>query len=253
MAAIVGKIIGGGLGLALGGPLGAFVGAALGHAVDMNIGHLSLFDASAAQQSFFQALFLIMGHIAKADGRVSEREIQVAQQVMQRMQLDAQQRQVAIKLFNRGKRSEFSLDMTLSELNRSCGAQPQLFRLLIEVQLDAGYADGRLSHQAHRIIEKCGLALGIPGSELDQMVDRRRGGYRRSANAGRFENPYEVLGLPRGSDDKTVKQAYRRLTSQNHPDKLVSKGLPREMLELAKQKTTEIRAAYDQIRAERGL
>ncbi len=247
-----GKILGGGLGFAVGGPVGAFVGAAIGHAVDSNLGQFSLFDVSASQQSFFQSLFLIMGHIAKADGRVSEREIQVAQQVMDRMQLNASQRQSAIGLFNRGKRSELNLGVTLADLRQTCGSQPQLFRLLIEVQLDAGFADGALSPQACHIVEKCALALDIPEPELRQMIDRRKGGYRRGPKTETFKNPYEILGLSRDADNKSVKQAYRRLTSQNHPDKLVSKGLPKEMLDLAKQKTTEIRAAYDQIRAERG-
>ncbi len=249
MAGIFGKLVGGGIGLAFGGPVGLFVGAAIGHAVDMNLGHLSLFDASAAQQSFFQALFLVMGHIAKADGRVSEREIQVAQQVMERMQLTAEQRQLAIRLFNRGKRNEFNLGITLSELRSSGGSQPQLARLLIEVLLDAGCADGNLSYQAHAIVEKCAIALGVSAHEVDLMINRRTA--VQSNRSRRFEDPFEVLGLKRGADDRAVKQAYRRLTSQNHPDKLVSKGLPKEMLELAKQKTAEIRAAYDQIRNER--
>lgn len=253
MPGMFGKIIGGGLGLVFGGPVGAFVGAALGHAVDMNMGHLSVFDNSRAQQSFFHSLFLTMGHISKADGRVSEQEIKVAEQVMDRMQLSADQRQVAIKLFNRGKRSDFNLGITLAELRSNCGNQPQLFRLLVEVLLDAGFADGDLSPGAYNIVEKCGIALDVSAPEIDQLIARRRGGFRRGATPRRFDNPYQVLGLTTQADDKAVKQAYRRLISQNHPDKLVSKGLPSEMLELAKQKTSEIRAAYEQIRELRGL
>jgi DnaJ like chaperone protein len=56
-----------------------------------------------------------------------------------------------------------------------------------------------------------------------------------------------LLGVPPQADDAEVKRAYRRLMSQHHPDKLVSKGLPEEMMKLAAQKTHEIRQAYEMI------
>ena len=66
-------------------------------------------------------------------------------------------------------------------------------------------------------------------------------------------DPYATLEIDRRATDKQIKQAYRRLINRNHPDKLVSRGLPEEMLNLAKERTTKIRAAYEQIRTERGF
>ncbi|MEM9533442.1 MAG: co-chaperone DjlA [Pseudomonadota bacterium] len=255
MTSIWGKLVGGGLGLVFGGPVGAFVGAAVGHAVDLNLENitLSIGNPSSAQAAFFEAVFLIMGHTAKADGRVSENEIRVAEQVMTRLQLNASQRQLAISLFNRGKRNDFDLPGTLANLRKACGSQPQLFRLLIETLLDAGFADGQLAPKPRYVIEQCAIALGITDHELNNMTEQRQQGYRRSKTGRVLVDPYQVLGLREGADEKSVKQAYRRLISQNHPDKLVAKGLPQEMLELAKEKTSEIRAAYEQIREARGF
>lgn len=235
------------MGLAFFGPIGAFVGAALGHAVDTNMP--GLFDPAAAQRTFFQALFLTMGRVAKADGRVSEREIQVARSVMLRMQLNASQKQEAIRLFNRGKKGEFDLPTTLTGLRAACGMQPQLFRLFVAILLDAGQADGPLSPAPRQLLEYCCTQLGIPVQELEQMIAGRHGGAASSADL----DPYATLGVARGASEKQIKQAYRRLMSKNHPDKLISKGLPQEMLNLAKERTTQIRSAYEQIRAERGF
>jgi DnaJ like chaperone protein len=61
-----------------------------------------------------------------------------------------------------------------------------------------------------------------------------------------------VLGVAAGATDAEVKTAYRRLMNQHHPDKLVAKGLPEEMVALATEKTQEIKAAYDTVKAARG-
>jgi DnaJ like chaperone protein len=99
--------------------------------------------------------------------------------------------------------------------------------------------------------------LGIPQAEFERMVKMRHNaaGYRRQARQPQRarSDPYQVLGVSQDASDREVKQAYRRLISQHHPDKLVSKGLPKEMLELAKDKTAELTAAYDDIRKRRNM
>ena len=71
-----GKLIGGTFGFMLGGPLGAMLGAALGHQVDYALGgragvRYHLGDQERVQTAFFTATFSVMGHVAKADGRVA--------------------------------------------------------------------------------------------------------------------------------------------------------------------------------------
>jgi len=66
-----------------------------------------------------------------------------------------------------------------------------------------------------------------------------------------IEEAYKVLGVSSDVDDAQLKKAYRRLMSQHHPDKLVAKGLPPEMMQLAKEKTQEIQAAYDRVKTAR--
>jgi DnaJ like chaperone protein len=96
---------------------------------------------------------------------------------------------------------------------------------------------------------------------IEQMVRAERH-FAGGAGAGRgapprrgptLEDAYAVLNVSADASDAEVKRAYRRLMSQHHPDKLVAKGLPEEMMKLATQKTHEIRQAYDRVKAARGL
>ena len=76
---------------------------------------------------------------------------------------------------------------------------------------------------------------------------------RPAATRPSLHDAYAVLGVEKDASDAEVKRAYRRLRSQHHPDKLVSKGLPEEMMKVATQKTYEIRQAYERVREARGL
>ena len=64
---------------------------------------------------------------------------------------------------------------------------------------------------------------------------------------------YRALDIEPDASDAEVKKAYRRLMNQHHPDKQAARGLPEDMLETAKERTHEIRAAYELIREHRGM
>jgi DnaJ like chaperone protein len=83
-----------------------------------------------------------------------------------------------------------------------------------------------------------------------QSQQQRSSGYSAQQS---LADAYKILGCQASDDDKTVKKAYRKLMGENHPDKLVSKGLPKQALELAKNKTQDIQAAYEMIKEKRGM
>jgi DnaJ like chaperone protein len=206
-----------------------------------------------------------MGHLAKADGRVSEREIGVAEAVMTRMELSPEMRRAAIDLFNRGKQADFPLQQVLDQFRRECHHRRTLIQMFLEIQLQAAYADGPPDARKAAVLEDIGRGLGVPAFVLRRLEQLIRlqwemgaggawtgagpgGGARRPAAKGpTLDQAYAVLGLHPGASLPEVKRAYRRLLSQHHPDKLVSKGLPEEMMKLAAEKTHEIRQAYEMI------
>jgi len=264
-----GKLLGGALGYALSETLlGVAIGVFLGHLFDRstrpkrsarygNNGGIK-FDRRARerrQEVFFATTFSVMGHISKADGRVSPEEIQLAEQVMQQMRLNQNQRTAAIEYFNRGKQANFVLDETLEEFRNECSSKTALMQMFIEIQLQAVYADGTKKPNEEKILRHICLVLGYPEVLLAQMeamlfASQRSHQSYDSNGAGAstaLNDAYEIIGVESSSTDAEVKKAYRRLMSQNHPDKLISKGLPEEMIEIATNKTQEIQKAYDLI------
>lgn len=256
-----GKLAGGSLGFALGGPLGAMIGAMLGHHFDKasegrherQIG----FDPGSqerTQAAFFTATFSVMGCIAKADGHVSPQEIRLAKQVMAEMNLNESQREMAIKLFNQGKHADFALDEVLEQFRRECGRKATLKQVFIEIQLQAAYADGVKHPAEEHILKHICTMLGYPPyllSQLESLIFAQQRGYQQAGHVSsesELKNAYRILGVGSSASDDEVKKAYRRLMNQHHPDKLIAKGLPEEMIKIATGKTKEIQKAYDLIK-----
>lgn len=264
-----GKIVGGAFGFMVGGPLGAVLGAALGHSFDRGLHGIEGVDEGRAgsrervQAAFFTATFSVMGHIAKADGRVSAHEIGLAEAVMRQMRLSDQQRDAAIRLFNEGKRADFDLDGVLEQFRRECRRRTTLIQMFVEIQLQAAYADGRMDAAEERVLLHACRILNIPEERfrlLERMLmgahgtdGQQRGGRVAGRDEMSLEDAHAILGVSRQAGNDEVKKAYRKLMSQHHPDKLVSKGLPDEMIEMAKSKSQDISRAYERIKEQRGM
>jgi len=259
-----GKIIGGSFGFMLGGPLGALFGAALGHNFDHGIGNLGEEGfvpggQERVQSVFFTATFSVMGYIAKADGRVSKDEIDVANALMQQLNLSPEMMAAARRLFGEGKSPDFPLDDVLIQFKKECHRRETLMRMFLEMQIHAAYADGHLHPAEEKALQHICDMLGFSQHEFDHLVDmikaHNEGASTGSRSSGGLSQSmaYKVLDVDTSASDAEVKKAYRRLMNQHHPDKLVAKGLPDEMMEVAKEKSQEIRAAYDVIKKARGM
>jgi len=245
-----GKLLGGGLGLAFGGPWGAALGAALGHSVDQATEHYFSQDTQNVQHQFFVTVFSVMGHLAKSDGRVSEREVATAEGIMQRMQLSSDARRLAVSEFNSGKQTGFRLNARLNAFRLVCPRNHQLHLLMLEILMEAAFADAQIAPQAEKILARVCASLQIQKNEYQRIY---RGFEQRTKEKFQDHSSYEILGINEESDEQTIKRAYRRLMSKNHPDKLISKGLPPELIEMAKRRTAEISTAYDRIRKKKGF
>ena len=272
----LGKVVGGFLGFAAGGPLGAVLGATLGHGIDRGVEELARNsqlppgDRQRIQSAFFTATFSTMGHLAKADGRVSQAEIALAEALMTQMQLTPDMRSAAIALFRQGKSPDFDLSAVIQGFRRECHGRRALVQMFLEIQFQAAYVDGGPSAAQRRVLEEIRAGLRIPEilfRQLENLIRLQRqftgGAWSGGAGAGaggRRQTPakgpslsqaYALLGVSPKDSDATIKRAYRKLMSQHHPDKLVAKGLPEEMMKLATQKTHEIRRAYEMIQEAR--
>ena len=254
-----GKLIGGIIGLMRGGLVGAIFGIFLGHMVDRFLSGLG--GASRTRDAFFGAMFSTLGHINKADGRVTKAEIAAAEQLMRRLQLTEDERQRAIAFFQQGKERGFNLEATLHEFARHSMLRHELRIMFVELLLEAAMSDGTLTAAEQAILVRSCTVLRIPANVFSAMLRARQGGgesaygHRQQApNRGQsMQQSYATLGLKADAGTQEIKRAYRKLVSQYHPDKLVSQGLPDEMMEMSKKRVREINAAYDNIKASRGI
>lgn len=309
--AIFGRVIGVILGYMVlktfGAVLGFIIGSFFDKGLRLHLYHFPRRHTAEVQQAFFTATFSVMGHLAKADGKVSMSEIKAAEKIMSRLELNEEMRKEAIRLFNTGKNSDFDLNAALELLYKEGRHDRDLLRFFIEIQLEAALADGELQPKEQEILLSICQSLHFSSSEFQHIWSRQwasqafhqwythfdassqydsasqhhsssqsqygsrarsqqgygyqgdyqeghgYGGARHRASENSLHGAYGVLGIPANSTPAEIKKAYRRLMNQHHPDKLASRGLPEHMMKLAKEKTQEIRAAYDLIREARGF
>lgn len=278
----IGKLLGFFIGYRFGGGFfGAIAGVFLGHLVDKKLYELGSVNSSffkkklTRQELFMQTTFAVLGHLSKAKGRVTEQDIRLATDLMGQMRLDDASRRLAQDAFNRGKDADFPIRQAIREFRLGCGQRADLLRMFLHIQVQAAFSDDQLHDSEKEVLFVVAEELGLSRFQFEQMLameiaarhfarngsfyqqhqdyqhqqggSYQQHGYQRAASGPTVEDAYKVLGVSAGDDHLTVKRAYRRLMNENHPDKLVSKGLPKEMLEMAKEKSQQIQAAYDLI------
>ncbi|MBA6296895.1 co-chaperone DjlA [Colwellia sp. MB02u-9] len=247
--------------------IGALIGAWIGHRFDKGIG----LDFSALggaksdtdrQAAFFYSSFSVMGYMAKADGQVSPHEIAFANAYMDKLGLKDALRQQAQEAFRDGKTTGFPLSEQLKKLKSAVGNRRDLLLLFLEIQIQVAFADGSLEQDERDALHQIAKGLGYSAQELDKLLEMiiaganfhqqgQSGSNHSFAQSGKqLENAYKVLGVTDKNSASEIKKAYRKLMSQHHPDKLVAKGLPPEMMETAKQKAQDIQAAYELVTAQ---
>ena len=240
------------VGFTLGGPLGALLGGVVAHQISSGSGQRAIPNKNnRAQTAFFTATFSVMGHICKADGSVTQDEVRTAEQVMSQMSLSQAQRTAAIALFEAGKKDNFPLQEVLEQLRSELGISKNIKRVFLEIQCSAAYADGVLHPAEEKLLYTIAQYINFPEYELKSILAAMAsaGNYNNSSKKMRREDACTILNVSPNADAKEIKRAYRKLMSQHHPDKLIAKGLPEEMIACATKKTQEIRAAYDRLKS----
>ncbi|MFO1494183.1 MAG: co-chaperone DjlA [Lysobacterales bacterium] len=247
---VLGKLIGGGLGMVTGGPLGAAGGLLIGHALDAGWLRWRLADGVAAvdpREARVEFLFVWLGHLAKADGRVSESEIAAAERLMQRMGLDQDGRRLAIAAFQRGRMQPLNAAEELRRFRQRAAPGREELLELLRALADFARKDGPMTPAERGLLERLADAMGIPRQDYADHAGERQ----RSADEPDLARCYALLGIAPSASDAELTRAWRRLVAQHHPDKLQGQGADAAQLRAAEARTRELRAAYERVMAAR--
>ncbi|PMJ92271.1 co-chaperone DjlA [Vibrio sp. 10N.261.55.A7] len=278
---IFGKMLGAFFGFLFGGPFGLVFGLFIGHQFDKarrlnqagfrNGAFGSGPSQTERQDEFFKAAFAVMGHVAKAKGQVTAQEIQLASTMMERMNLHGEQRVAAQNAFREGKESNFPLDSILERVKISAAGRFDLMQFFLELQISAAFADGSIHPSERNVLHKIAKGLGFSSAQLEQRLRMQEaafrfqqgggahhghsqsGSWQQESQADQLTAAYDVLDVSEKAESKEIKRAYRKLMNEHHPDKLMAKGLPPEMMNVAKEKSQEIQNAYDLIKKVKGF
>ena len=261
-----GKLIGGLIGLFTGGLFGAILGLSLGHLFDRGFGQIRASESpealKAIQQTFFETTFTLIGFIAKADGRVSEAEIQQTQVLMDQMGLSANNKREAIRFFKAGSEPSFNPTETINRFIQTCGHRKQLTQTLLMYLFNTALADGEFDVTEEKALRDIAAGLNISSFVFDHLLKMikaqgafRGGNYQQGSSyvppADQLNQAYDALGVSKDASDAEVKKSYRKLMSEYHPDKLIGQGVPEDMIKVATERSQEVQKAYDLIKQSR--
>ncbi len=245
----------------------AIIGLILGHQFDRGFAdRFTRFgpDVSAARlehlpRAYLKALFETMGHLAKADGRVTEDEIRAARTLMHRLGLGPAEIRKAINWFESGKEASYPLISTLRNLRGQSARRADMRALFIRLLMEVALSKPSLRQAERSMIWVICKELDIGRVELAQLeaMLRAQRGFRKSAagvaDSKRVDDAYAALGIDSSSTNDEIKKAYRRLMNKNHPDKLASSNPDASVLAEAERRTREVKGAYELLKARRSI
>ena len=229
---IWGKITGAGFGWAIGGPLGALVGVVAGHVIDKS------FDDP--EVVFTMALIALSAKMAKADGEVSDSEIAVFEQLLN---VPEEEMPNVRRVFSVAQQSVAGYDAYARQVADIYRGRPGVLEDVLDALFHIAKADSVVHEKEMEYLETVADIFGFSDFEFARLKASHIGPDR--------ENPYLILGITPEISDEDLKKAYRRLVRENHPDSLISRGVPKELVDIAHDKIAAINTAYERIQKER--
>ena len=237
--------------------LGLFLGSIADRARAYGAGGINPLQNALRQSVFLETMFISMGKLAKADGRVSQDEIEHVELLMQKLGMTPEHRAQAIALFKRGADPAFTIESTYARFMAVCGHTRHLKQVLLVYLIAMATADGDIHPAEESVLADIAHRLGFDQAAFSQLIamvlNQSHFAAGQPATESALEDAYKALGVTKENTDQEIKRAYRKLISQYHPDKLIGQGLPEDMIALASEKAKEIQLAHDLIKQSRNI
>ncbi len=235
---IWGSLIGGMVGFSLGGPFGMLLGSLIGGKISRaRAGTSRNFGAFAQpQQIFALSLIVLSAKLSKADGHVSKEEL-VA--VRDKLKIPENEIDNVGKIFNKAKEESTGYEPYAKQISQIYKNNLNVLEEVINILFYIAEADGNVSKSEMDMIQNIAQIFGINQSQFNSIKESRKGSNKM--------NPYVVLECSPEEDLTSIRKKYLKLSKEHHPDLLISKGVPQEVIEESKKKMRAINSAWDQI------
>ena len=233
---IWGSLLGGVIGFSFGGPFGALLGSFLGGKISGLNSSKTIGNQQSSQEVFALSLIILSAKLSKADGHVSKEEL-IA--VKDKLQIpDSEIDQVA-KIFNKAKDESTGYEPYAKQIAEIFRDNINVLEEVINILFYIAEADGNVSNDEETMIANIAYIFGLSQKQYQSIKESRKTSDKL--------NPYIVLKSQPTDDLKTIRKNYIRLSKEHHPDLLISKGVPVEVINESKNKMRSINAAWDQV------
>ena len=233
---IWGSLIGGMIGLSLGGPFGMLLGSILGGKISRARARGGFTDIGQSQRIFALSLIILSAKLSKADGQVSREEL-IA--VKDKLKIPENELDEVGKVFNKAKQESTGYEPYAQQIAQFYKGNLNVLEEVINVLFYIAESDGHVSVEEEKMIENIAYIFGLTQAQYLSIKESRKTSDK--------QNPYMVLESSPNDNLQTIRKRYLKLSKEHHPDLLLSKGVPNEVIEESKKTMRSINSAWDQI------
>tara|TARA_Y100000590_G_scaffold313595_1_gene354503 strand:+ start:393 stop:1118 length:726 start_codon:yes stop_codon:yes gene_type:complete len=234
--AIWGSLIGGMIGFSLGGPFGLLLGSLIGGKISKAKSRHSFKSFAQPQQIFALSLIVLSAKLSKADGQVSREEL-IA--VKDKLKIPENELNQVGKIFNKAKEESAGYEPYAKQISEIYSGNINVLEEVINTLFYIAEADGKVSEAELRMIEDIAKIFGLNEIQINGIKESRKSSDKL--------NPYIVLESKPDDSIETIRKRYLKLSKEHHPDLLVSKGVPQEVIDESKAKMRAVNSAWSQI------
>tara|TARA_B100001540_G_scaffold300891_1_gene306783 strand:+ start:9 stop:734 length:726 start_codon:yes stop_codon:yes gene_type:complete len=234
--AIWGSLIGGMIGFSLGGPIGMLLGSLIGGKISRAKTRAGFVSFEQSQQVFALSLIVLSAKLSKADGQVSREEL-IA--VKDKLKIPENELDQVGKIFNKAKEEKTGYEPYAKQIAQIYRGNINVLEEVINILFYIAEADGNVSDSEMNMIEDIARIFGLNEIQIKGIKESRKSSDKL--------NPYIVLESKSDDSIEIIRKRYLKLSKEHHPDLLISKGVPQEVIDESKAKMRAINSAWTQI------
>ena len=234
---IWGKIIGSATGFAFGGPIGALLGGVAGHAIDKFKTKQKLPEELALKQiGFTIGVIVLSAKMAKADGKVTKSEIKAFKE---KINVPDNEIKNVARLWDQAKKTTDGFEVYAKQISNLLEKNSSVLEELLNLLVIIAEADGKITKLEKIYLKNVSNIFGFSDPDFERIC---------SSKLNKYTDPYQTLGVLKDTPLEEIKKKWKILAMKHHPDRLISQGIPQDLIEKNTYRLKEINNAWDLIK-----